>query len=175
VGATSTNTVTLVAGNPYTETLTLSLTATNTLAITNILYAGANTNGTVVAQFGAVASGGTYLTNSFDALAIGWRATANTYATEMDVNQITVNTTQIVALPPVSLVPTNIVCQAVSGQLQLSWPADHLGWRLEIQTNTLGTGLGTNWTTVPGSTNVYQTSVPINATNGVVFLRLVYP
>ena len=175
VGATSTNAVTLVAGNPYTETLTLSLTATNTLAITNVLYAGLNTNGTVVAQFGAMASGGTYLTNSFDALAIGWRATANTSATEMDVNQIAVNTTQIVAAPPVSLVPSNIVCQAVSGQLQLSWPADHLGWRLEIQTNTLSAGLGTNWTSVPGSTNVYQTSVPMNATNGVVFLRLVYP
>jgi hypothetical protein len=91
------------------------------------------------------------------------------------VNQITVNTTQIVAAPPVSLVPTNLVCQAVSGQLQLSWPADHLGWRLEIQTNTLSTGLGTNWTNVPGSTNVYQTSLAINATNGAVFLRLVYP
>src|SRR5262249_53403474 len=37
-----------------------------------------------------------------------------------------------------------------NGQLQLSWPLDHLGWRLQAQTNTSGTGLGTNWGTVSG-------------------------
>lgn len=79
------------------------------------------------------------------------------------------------AIPLPSLQATNLTVQVQTNNLQLTWPADHLGWRLEIQTNTLGTGLGTNWNTVPGSTNVYQSSIPINTTNGVVFLRLVYP
>jgi hypothetical protein len=72
-------------------------------------------------------------------------------------------------------VPANIVVQAGSTQLQLSWPQDHLGWRLQIQTNSLSSGLGANWVTVPNSTNVNQISIPINPANGAVFLRMIYP
>jgi polygalacturonase len=79
------------------------------------------------------------------------------------------------AAPLPSATPTNIVLQAGSGELQLSWPQDHLGWRLQIQTNSLNTGLGTNWVTVPNSTNVCQTNLTVNPTNGSVFLRLIYP
>ena len=257
--------VTLVAGNPYTETLAITLTASNTLAITNTLYSGTNTSGAVLSQFGGVASGATFVTNSFDALAIGWRVTANTTATAIDINQIAVNSAltvtvtnqappapanllaqatnllinlqwnsvsgatnynlkrgttnggpypaifsaltatnyadanvtnavnyfyvvtavgaggessnslQASAAPLPSNQPTNIVAQTGGGQLQLSWPQDHLGWRLQIQTNDLASGLGTNWFTVPNSTNVMQTNLVINPANGSVFLRLVYP
>lgn len=62
-----------------------------------------------------------------------------------------------------------------AGQMLLTWPSDHLGWRLEAQTNSPNVGLGTNWTTVPGSTGTNQVLVPINAANGSVFFRLVYP
>jgi len=79
------------------------------------------------------------------------------------------------ASPLPSLQATNLTVQVQSNTLQLTWPADHLGWRLQIQTNDLSTGLGTNWSTVPGSTNVNQSSVPMNGTNREVFLRLVYP
>jgi hypothetical protein len=175
VGTASTApSVTLVAGNPYTEFLTITLTATNTLAITNFLYSGVNTNGALLSQFGALTAGGNYLTNSFDALAVGWRETGS-QATAIDINQITVNATFVASVPPVSLIPTNIVCQVVGGQLQLSWPQDHLGWRLQIQTNDLSGGLGTNWVTVPNSTNVNSMNIIINPTNGSVFLRQVYP
>lgn len=172
--ASSAPSLTLTAGSPYTEMLAITLTATNTLAITNRLYAGADTNGTLLSQFGAVASGGTFVTNKFDALAIGWRAMANTSATAIDINQITVSAT-LTSAPQVSLVPTNIVLQVVGNQLQLSWPADHLGWRLQIQTNSLGAGLSTNWATVGNSANVTSTNIVINPANGAVFLRLVYP
>jgi hypothetical protein len=154
--------------------LKVTLTATNTLAITNYFYAGIDTNGTLLTQFGAIATGSTFLTNSFDALAIGWRATANTSATTIDINKISVSSS--VATPPqISLVPTNLVMQLIGNQMQLSWPADHLGWRLLIQTNTMSTGLSTNWATVENSTNVTATNVLINPANGSVFLRLVYP
>jgi hypothetical protein len=79
------------------------------------------------------------------------------------------------AAPLPSNQPTNLVMQAGGGQLQLSWPQDHLGWRLQIQTNDLNNGVGTNWTTVANSTNVNSTNVSIGSTNGAVFLRLVYP
>ena len=77
---------------------------------------------------------------------------------------------QASAAPLPSLTPTNIVVQPGAGQLQLSWPQDHLGWLLQIQTNSLGA----NWTTVPGSTNSDQLVIPINPANGAVFLRLMY-
>jgi hypothetical protein len=178
VGSQSTAaSVVLIAGNPYTEVLAVTLTATNTLAITNFLYSGVNTNGTLLAQFGGTAAGSTYLTNSFDALALGWRATVNSNATTIDLNQISVNSSQSVLAPAptVSLVPTNLVCQLVGGQWQLSWPADHLGWRLQVQTNALSGGLGTNWATVANSTNVTLVNLSLNSTNGTVFYRLVYP
>ena len=78
--------------------------------------------------------------------------------------------------PP--LVSTNppYLTNAVSGtHLQLSWPADHLGWRLEVQTNGLTTGLSTNWYTWPGSATNTSESIPMVPGNPTVFFRLIYP
>ena len=71
--------------------------------------------------------------------------------------------------------PTNLICKVVASQLTLSWPADHLGWRLQAQTNNLTHGLGTNWIDVAGTAVTNQFSLPINPANGSVFYRLVYP
>ena len=57
----------------------------------------------------------------------------------------------------------------------ISWPADHLGWRLQAHTNVLGTGLGANWVTWPGSDLVTSTNIIITPANSAVFYRLVYP
>jgi hypothetical protein len=57
----------------------------------------------------------------------------------------------------------------------LSWPDDHIGWRLQVQTNDLSTGLGTNWFDVPGSTNLNSLLLPVDVNCGSVFYRLVYP
>lgn len=40
----------------------------------------------------------------------------------------------------VSTTPTNITCTVSGGNLNLSWPADHLGWSLQVQTNSLDVG-----------------------------------
>ena len=85
------------------------------------------------------------------------------------------NSAQVSAVPLPSGQPTNIVMQSAGNQLQLSWPQSHLGWRLQIQTNNLATGVSTNWATVANSTNVNTTNLVINPGNGSVFLRLVYP
>ncbi len=76
-----------------------------------------------------------------------------------------------VSARPVSSVPQPLSSALVSGQLQLNWPADHTGWRLETQTNNLGT----NWVTVANSSLTNQWLLPVNTTNGSVFFRLVYP
>jgi autotransporter-associated beta strand protein len=70
---------------------------------------------------------------------------------------------------------TNIVYGVTNNTLTLSWPADHTGWRLQVQTNSLSVGISTNWATVPGSTTTNSVPVPIVTTNGSVFYRLIYP
>jgi polygalacturonase len=86
-----------------------------------------------------------------------------------------VNSTQVTATPLPSLASVNLGLQNQGGQLKLSWPQDHTGWRLEVQTNARGAGIGNNWTTWSGSTTTNQIFVPIIPTNGSVFLRLAYP
>jgi hypothetical protein len=61
----------------------------------------------------------------------------------------------------------------VSGQsLTLSWPADHLGWYLQSQTNSLSTGLGANWVDVAGSSATNTLVLPIVPGNPAVFYRM---
>jgi hypothetical protein len=62
-----------------------------------------------------------------------------------------------------------------NGNLQLTWPQDHTGWTLQAQTNSIETGIGTNWVMVPASTLTNQMAFPINPVNGAVFFRLIYP
>ena len=75
----------------------------------------------------------------------------------------------------VSLDPVQLALEISGGSMQFAWPADHIGWRLEMQTNSAGMGLGTNWVTVPGSAIVNQASIAINPAGGSAFFRLVYP
>lgn len=58
--------------------------------------------------------------------------------------------------------------------LNLSWPTN-AGWILQSQTNSLSTGLSTNWVNVVGSTSVTNVSVTIDPSEGSVFYRMVHP
>jgi hypothetical protein len=80
-----------------------------------------------------------------------------------------------VSVRPVSSAPPQLGLGLVANQMQFSWPTTHVGWTLQAQTNSLDTGLGTNWSRIAGSTATNQISIPIGATNGSVFYRLVYP
>lgn len=75
--------------------------------------------------------------------------------------------------PIISLAPVLLALQSTANQLNLSWPADHIGWHLLIQTNS--SGLSTNWQLVSGSDSTNQFFLPIDPTQGSVFLRLTYP
>lgn len=59
-------------------------------------------------------------------------------------------------------------------QIQLNWPADHTGWKLEAQTHSPAADIGTNWTIIANSTATNNASPPLSA-NGSGFFRLVYP
>jgi hypothetical protein len=66
------------------------------------------------------------------------------------------------------------ITNRISGStLALTWPAGQ-GWRLQMQTNSLSTGLGTNWAYITdGSIN--STNITVDASKPTVFYRLIYP
>lgn len=72
----------------------------------------------------------------------------------------------------INTTPTNLIVQATNNLLMLTWPADRIGWELQVQRNALTVGLSTNWVAVAGSTTTNQVVVPINPTNGCTFYRL---
>jgi hypothetical protein len=80
----------------------------------------------------------------------------------------------------VSARPTSFAAVALSaipspGSIQLNWPQDHTGWQLQAQTNSLAVGLGPNWSTIAGSAQTNQITLPLNATEDAVFFRLMRP
>ncbi len=76
---------------------------------------------------------------------------------------------------PFSSTPPQLISSNLGNGITLTWPTDHLGWRLLEQTNAPGRGLTTNWVTVPGSTTTNQVLVSFDPAGGSVFFRLVYP
>jgi hypothetical protein len=79
------------------------------------------------------------------------------------------------AVLTIPAVPAPITPGFTNGALNLSWPADRIGFRLEAQTNSLLVGLGNNWQTVANSTATNQMTLSLHAAPGSVFFRLVYP
>jgi len=77
--------------------------------------------------------------------------------------------------PVIATNPTNITFQVAANIMTLGWPADHIGWRLQVQTNSTTQGLGTNWVDVVGATVTNQMTIPISPANGGVFYRMINP
>lgn len=71
--------------------------------------------------------------------------------------------------------PTNITYSASGGVLTLSWPADHLGWFLQTQTNSRSVGLSSNWFDLPGTDTVTATNFTVTPADPTVFFRLRHP
>jgi len=142
----------------------LTLTASGPLIVTNLgptLVAGDTFQlfSVPVTGFSSVSLP---LTNAAQTVSYTWQndlATAGSITVASIINLVNTNS-------------TNITFSVSGGNLTLSWPQDHTGWRLQVQTNSL---TGNNWVTVPGSTNVDSIVVPIATTNGAAFYRMVYP
>lgn len=93
VGSVTNSTLVLTEGAVYTETFTITRAASGDLNITNALYSGPDTSGTVLAYFGRVATGGQLLATGFDGLAVGWRESGG-LATAIDISSIVVTSSR---------------------------------------------------------------------------------
>ncbi len=73
-----------------------------------------------------------------------------------------------------SVTAAQVTIEAVvsGGNINLSWPANQIGWVLQEQVNPLTVGLSTNWVAIPGSTATNQVSIPVGAGAGATFFRL---
>ncbi len=138
-----------------------TLTYGGTLTVTNL--AGELAVGDSFKLFNAATYAGNFTATNLPFLSVGqaWQFTP-TNGTLSVVQTVATN-------------PTGIAFAIVNGALQLSWPADHLGWTLEIQTNSLAVGLGTNWVALPETSATNNYSIPVNFEAGVGFYRLRYP
>ncbi|HUA67028.1 MAG TPA: glycosyl hydrolase family 28-related protein, partial [Candidatus Saccharimonadales bacterium] len=73
-----------------------------------------------------------------------------------------------------NFIPVPTITPTISGNvLQLSWPANYIGWTLQSQTNPPGTGIGTVWGIVSGSATTNQFSAPLDNSSGSTFFRLI--
>jgi len=131
----------LVVGNTYTVVLRIDLIAPNTLAITNTYYDGPTTGGAVVSQFGAEASGANYLTSTFDALGIGWRARSTSSGnTLVDISSITVDGSVTVVTTPPDIVTQPVPVTVPSGST-CAYQVVAQGFGMTYQWQRYGTNL----------------------------------
>jgi fibronectin type 3 domain-containing protein len=129
----------------------------------------------------ATTSGGAYATTAMNLAALAYADTGLTggmtyYYVVSATNAFGESANSIEASAhPVSTTAPQLSFAASAGQIQLSWPMDHIGWRLEAQTNSSHAGIGTNWMNVSNANLTNRFFLPINITNGTVFFRLAYP
>jgi hypothetical protein len=143
-----------------------------TLIVTNISNV-AFTNNQVVKLFDAVP--GNY-SGSFSTIKV-WGALS------YDASQLPVNGTIKIIMATATTPVTIGKNRPNKNTLTLSWPADHIGWRLQIMTNTSASGMlvggttnlvqNTNWVNCDGATTFNSTNMSIGNTN--VCFRLIYP
>ncbi len=74
----------------------------------------------------------------------------------------------------VATTPPTLMCGLNAGTLTLSWPPDHTGWKLQVQSNSPSAGPGTNWAEIPNTSTVNIVTNIISPGNGSVYYRLVY-
>ena len=78
----------------------------------------------------------------------------------------------------VSVPPPGLNAVVKGSKLTLTWPSQQIGWRLEVQTNHLATGISeipSDWGTVSGSTTNDEETLTVNRTSRTEFYRLVFP
>jgi alpha-L-rhamnosidase len=132
-------------------------------------------DGSLLASYSPPATATNYVDYTTNFTATATTHTLSFVGTDLLGGDNTVFLDNVRIAPAPSLTPVQLTAQLVGGQLQLHWPVDHLGWRLEVQTNAPGLGLGTNWVGVPGSSTATNMVLALAPASGSVFCRLAYP
>jgi PKD repeat protein len=159
-GTTSYNATNAYANNPIQVTAT-SADGTAALALSF-------NNGGSIPLTSAVPSGNQTLVLPMNTVAV--------QVVSQDLSQTNTYTVNVL-LQPSQTVPK--LTNSVSGNnLVLSWPADHLGYHLLVQTNNLLKGVSGNindWGVVAGSDLITSTNITIIKATNNAYYRLVYP
>ena len=159
-----------VSSNSYTGNTTVN---GGTL---DIALATLGTNSAVTVASAGVLNLAFAVTNQVGSLVLnGANQPAGIYGAGTSAPYLTGAGSLLVAAPAVNTTPTNLVSSVSGGTLTLNWPADHIGWKLQAQTNSRAIGLATNWVDIGGTAATNSYSTAINPTNGTVFYRMVYP
>jgi len=149
VGANATMT-----SGTYTEVFTITLTSPTTMAITNWLYAGAVTNSAnLITNMGGVASGSTFLTSGFNALAMGWYQKVITPLNNIvGIQSINVfgQSTLISGPPAITTQPANVTA-ATNGYVQFTTAAVGADVAYQWELNGVPLANGGNYSGVSGS------------------------
>lgn len=174
--------LTAVSPNGFPPFLLSPLPPTNTISTTNITV-------TVAATGYGTGPWGYYWLNNSAEVASGVTNTTAPNVANLSVAGSSLSSgslelvltnaigTNITIIPLTSPFPTSgapITYGVTNGVLYLSWPANYTGAQLQAQTNSLTTGIGTNWVNInPNgpSTATNMVAIPINTTNGAVFFR----
>ncbi len=77
--------------------------------------------------------------------------------------------------PTVNPNPPWLTNRVSGSNLILSWASDHIGWKLQIQTNGPRIGITTSWHTVTNSSTTNRWTLVMDPAHGSVFCRLIYP
>jgi hypothetical protein len=163
---------------------TTGYTATNTYPATNVTVTATSVDGTaaLALSFNTGSTYGISLTNGVASVTntMSLAAPANVLAVQVVSQDLSQTNVYIVneLLQPSQSVP--LLTNSVSGNsLVLTWSADHLGYRLLVQTNNLNKGVSSaaiDWGVVTNSASITATNIAILKT-GVTneYYRLVYP
>ncbi|HKQ38437.1 MAG TPA: GH25 family lysozyme [Verrucomicrobiae bacterium] len=171
-GLTISNSLTL-AGTALMELNAASRTSDQVRGLTTVTYGGtlnaSNVTGTLSTSntfklFSANSYEGAFatITPAEPGPGLGW----NTNTLAIDGTLRVLSTAQVTVIASRS---------GSGGPLTLAWPADHIGWRLQFQTNAPSIGITTNWVDVPSSTLTNRVILPADPTVGSAFYRLVFP
>jgi autotransporter-associated beta strand protein len=163
LNANSTTLMVVNAAIATADKLNVAGTLTYGGALNVVNVGGSVTNGESFQLFNAAAYIGNFSATNLPGLPGGFAWVWNPAAGMLSVVQT------------VAVNPTNLTTAVSGSTLNISWPTDHTGWRLEAQTNNVGVGITTNWFTWPGSSATNFITAPISSANGAVFFRLVYP
>ena len=143
-----------------------SLSCGGTITVTN-LGATALAAGDAFKIFSAASFGGTFAATNLPSLgsSLAWS------------NRLSIDGT-LAVISLVSTTPPNLFWNVSGTNLALSWPSDHTGWRLLMQTNNLAKDISLNtndWGMVANSQQTNQIVLPVNPSLPTEFYRLVYP